>query len=38
MADHPKLAYFETQWVSFLASKFWGISEDCLQTTHPITC
>ena len=31
-------AYFQTHWVTFLQYKFWGISEDQLSNTHPITC
>jgi aminopeptidase N len=34
----PELAYFKYHWVEFLDDKFWGISEDQLSTTHPITC
>ena len=34
----PEVAYFQTHWISFLASKFWGIAEDQLSNTHPITC
>jgi aminopeptidase N len=33
----PELSYFETHWVTFLSYKFWGISEDQLSNTHPIT-
>jgi aminopeptidase N len=34
----PEVSYFGTHWVTFLQYKFWGISEDQLSTTHPITC
>jgi len=38
MESSPELAHFHTLWVTFLTYKFWGISEDTLSTTHPITC
>jgi aminopeptidase N len=34
----PEVAYFKTHWVTFLQYKFWGINDDVLPTTHPITC
>ena len=34
----PELTYFKTSWVTFLQYKFWGINEDILSKTHPITC
>ncbi len=34
----PEVEYFKTHWVTFLQYKFWGINDDQLQTTHPITC
>ncbi|CDW89925.1 aminopeptidase n [Stylonychia lemnae] len=37
-ANSPELSYFKTSWVTFLQYKFWGINEDILSKTHPITC
>lgn len=34
----PEVSYFETHWVTFLQYKFWGINDDQVSTTHPITC
>lgn len=28
MEGSPELSYFDTVWISFLGSKYWGISED----------
>lgn len=37
MEASPKLQHFSSLWLTFLSYKFWGISEDTLSTTHPIT-
>jgi len=34
----PECEYFKYHWVEFLDDKFWGIRDDTLGTTHPITC
>ena len=39
MKRSPQLQhYHETCWVTFLQYKFWGVSKDCLSSTHPICC
>jgi len=37
MARIPELKHFHTVWATYLQYKFWGISDDCLSTTHPIS-
>ena len=34
----PECEYFKNHWIEFLDDKFWGIRDDGLSTTHPITC
>ena len=39
MSRSPRLEHYHaTCWVTFLQYKFWGVSKDCLSSTHPICC
>ena len=39
MARSPRLTHYHGQcWVTFLRYKYWGISKDCLSSTHSICC
>ena len=39
MSRSPRLTHYHaTCWVTFLQYKFWGVSKDCLSSTHPICC